>query len=856
MTQLKEFLSNNQIPYNNIWVFISDKLKINGDLHKIPIGEKNNKSLKDVIRTNNNIIFDNEKPIKTKINNKEYILSKKEYESLFICHTLYLKYVENLYCIDIDDKTIKSLDDFNKITNIFKDCPWVAGNTKGIHIYVYIKDIPEYKNQQNAFKNFEGDFININNMWERIDKDINNNSYIPTLEYNNIKDIFKPNLFKQSDDVIKEPIILPDISVIYDTKNKIDLPNLKKYLNGLSTERSDNYSSWTKVVWGINNVCHSNNWSLKIRNELIHDFSKKSNKYNESEVDNFIVNNIKNINNFNGVGIGSIINWFKEDSNEITDLHTPLFTTGLIAEYFKQKYSDNFIVSDEILYFYNGIYWERDDKNHSYLNIFINSVFSKHLNEYAVKKLKDNLDDKSIDDDYKDEKQKKILTFLGEVNKIKNISTRTLIIKDIIIYLTKHDIEWNKNPYLFAFKNKIFDLKNNIEVTSDPLDYISITTGYDYKDDEPENKQKLYDNLINVAFKNPLIGQYYLSILSTGLLGIHMENFFVASGIGGNGKSVINGLMLKTLGNYAYVLPNTVLLSAIKEGGNPQVYGMNYKRFVLCQEPDSKKRICCATVKEITGSSTLNVRDNFQTSENCKITLNLTLLMECNEKPLLDETTQAMARRIRVVPFNSVGLDKSSFDKMSDQEVKDNNYFIMDSYYCSDEFKEKYRITFFNILRGFIKQFIDNKNELPEAPKECKVLTSSYMASSDDFFNWFCDKYEEDTTNKIYYTYNQIYTEFKESDYFYNLTKTDKRKFTMKFFYEMIDKNHFIKKYKKIANSYFNGNQIKSDYVIGWVLKKPEETTTTYPANNVQSKEPSILQTTPVKDQETVTPQK
>jgi hypothetical protein len=121
MTQLKEFLSKNKIPYNNIWIFISDKLKINGDLHKIPIGEKNNKSLKDVIRTNNNIIFDSEKPTKTKINKKEYILSKKEYESLFICHTLYIKYVANLYCIDIDDKTIKSLDDFNKITNIFKN---------------------------------------------------------------------------------------------------------------------------------------------------------------------------------------------------------------------------------------------------------------------------------------------------------------------------------------------------------------------------------------------------------------------------------------------------------------------------------------------------------------------------------------------------------------------------------------------------------------------------------------------------------------------------------------------------------------------------------------------------------------
>lgn len=557
------------------------------------------------------------------------------------------------------------------------------------------------------------------------------------------------------------------------------------------------------------------------------------------------------------MSIGCLINLAKKHNDKgyekwhkkyaYVNLYEPLFTSGLLGEYFGNRYGDKFIVSDEILYFFNGMYWEKDNKNHTNLTKFVNCEFYKDLNKYCVEELTKNDKNESIKDEDRDIIRDKIRELMKNIATIKAVSIREKIIKDIICYTTRSDVEWNKNPYLYAFNNKIFDLKNNVEVEPNPLDYISITTGYDYVDDDEfdtdeyeelpkedkdkpkledkpkkTKKQGLYDKLINVAFKNPAIGEYYLSILSTGLIGIHMENFFVASGVGGNGKSVINGLMMKTLGSYGYVLPNSVLLSAIKEGGNPQVYGMNYKRFVLCQEPDSKKRICCSTVKEITGSDTLNVRDNFQTSDNCKITLNLTLLMECNEKPLLDETTQAMARRIRVVPFNSVGLDKSTFDKMTPEEVKDNNYFIMNSYYCSQKFKDKYRITFFNILRDFIKKFLDNKNELPDAPEECQVLTSSYMASSDDFYNWFCDKYETDESGLVAIKYLEIYDTFTQSDYYDNLSKKDKRKFTKKFFYDMIDKNHFMKKYKKLAKSYHLKKQMDCDYIVGWVLKKPE----------------------------------
>jgi hypothetical protein len=42
-------------------------------------------------------------------------------------------------------------------------------------------------------------------------------------------------------------------------------------------------------------------------------------------------------------------------------------------------------------------------------------------------------------------------------------------------------------------------------------------------------------------------------MLSTGLYGQQIENFFVATGIGGNGKSLLNSQMMETVENYGFV---------------------------------------------------------------------------------------------------------------------------------------------------------------------------------------------------------------------------------------------------------------------------------------------------------------
>ena len=85
------------------------------------------------------------------------------------------------------------MDDFIYKTgvNIFKNCCWVQGNTKGIHIYLKINNMVKISDQQNVYVDFCGDLIKTNNSWERTDKKVYNyTNGLKEFEYEEIKEIF------------------------------------------------------------------------------------------------------------------------------------------------------------------------------------------------------------------------------------------------------------------------------------------------------------------------------------------------------------------------------------------------------------------------------------------------------------------------------------------------------------------------------------------------------------------------------------------------------------------------------------------------------------------------------------------
>jgi len=569
------------------------------------------------------------------------------------------------------------------------------------------------------------------------------------------------------------------VEVKKDINNEDKIEEIRNLIGKLNKERSNDYTNWVNIGFIIYNELGKE--GLKIFDE----FSQLSDKYDKEEVEKKF-KSFKNIES--GLTIKTLKKYVKEDciDNEFDILVN--LTSGGLADYFKANYNKKFIYSNGKLYYFNSVYWKEDDKNKSYLNNFIDEIFYFELLEkfqkYEVKQLKDN------------ENKKEIFKALQEIRKgiekLRNFKTRESVISDICCKLTNNEIKWNEHNNIFCFDNKVYDIDLDKFITPNPLHYINLTSGYSY---DIEYDIKLVDELmilINKIFPNPEVRDIYLTSISTALSGQTLEKFIIANGKGGNGKGVLNELVLGTIGNYSYVLPSNLLLGPLKTGSNPELANCNNKRFILVREPDDKYKLVCSTIKELTGGAEINARLNH--SNDTKTVLKLTLVMECNEKPKLSEATEAIARRLLDIPFVSSFIDKTIYDKLGPDERE--NIYISDIYYKSLEFKNKFKQALFIILTRYYKVYKANNYQLV-IPSIILTRNHNYMSGSDDIYNFIDEYYTKTDNKKDTIKLKEVYENFKNSDYFLNMSKEEKRKNNYKKFCENIQTNMFMKSFIK-----------------------------------------------------------
>ena len=147
---------------------------------------------------------------------------------------------------------------------------------------------------------------------------------------------------------------------------------------------------------------------------------------------------------------------------------------------------------------------------------------------------------------------------------MRSVSSRDKLVKDILRVLTTDYIEFDENPFHLCFLNRVYDLKTGTFITPHYSQYNSMNTGWKWVSGyNPKYKKELEQVLLPQIFPKAESRKLYLMLLATGLFGKVIQHFFIAKGVGGNGKSVIDSLMIRTGGNYAYKLPSTAVLQNI-----------------------------------------------------------------------------------------------------------------------------------------------------------------------------------------------------------------------------------------------------------------------------------------------------
>jgi len=312
--------------------------------------------------------------------------------------------------------------------------------------------------------------------------------------------------------------------------------------------------------------------------------------------------------------------------------------------------------------------------------------------------------------------------------------------KDVLINTDGLDpIETNS---LLNVANGIVDLKTGMLFQHDKEWLITkeIETEFDPKAECP-----FWEHTLELAFDgDQTLISYMKRALGYSLTGDTSEQcFFICWGEdGNNGKSTILETMQSLMGPYAQMSDILVITTPIMDNRvASSLARLPGARLVSMNEANEGQRLSEALVKQMTGGDTLQACHKYKAPFEFKPQFKLWI--RTNDKPILRGTGNAMARRIKLIPFeHPIPADK----RLSRTEVDRN---------LKDEFP--------GILRWCIEGAIEWYKFGLMDPEKVKLATLGYMTESDTVLQFFDECVEEGPNKKI--TKADLYRGYKAWSY-------------------------------------------------------------------------------------------
>jgi putative DNA primase/helicase len=124
----------------------------------------------------------------------------------------------------------------------------------------------------------------------------------------------------------------------------------------------------------------------------------------------------------------------------------------------------------------------------------------------------------------------------------------------------------------------------------------------------------------------------------------------IAHGAGANGKTTFMQAAKSILGDYGQSVPiDTFLVNKHVDTARPDLARLRGSRLVAAVESDSGRRFAEGLIKMVTGQETIVARRLYR--EHFEFAPTFKVIIGTNHRPVIRETTDAIWRRVRLVPF-------------------------------------------------------------------------------------------------------------------------------------------------------------------------------------------------------------
>ena len=459
----------------------------------------------------------------------------------------------------------------------------------------------------------------------------------------------------------------------------------RELLPFLSETRADNYHMWMKIGWLLYNVGEGSQDAL----QLWIDFSKRTTKGNFSETKCVFEWGKMKLDS-EGLTLGTLRYYANEDSpveyskycrarskniilQSIEKNNT--LTPTIAAQALWQHYKSYFVYTSSREWFYfrdhrwnstpDGIELRKKicdlvmpiQEKISSIRTEIRDVDEK-IRDQEEDQEEDEIPVKRFSDKDKQNLDKLRMLLIKEKNALEDTTKKDKIIKECreLFLDTEFSAKLDENVNLMGFTNGVLDLKDGVFRDGRPDDYLSMSTGYDFRpvDDNSPETAEVNDYLVKV-FPDLEVREYFLDQACLLLRGgnIQKKVMIFSDSRGDNSKSICIELIQNTLGQYAIELPTTVLTqkAAQSSQATPEIMRTKGCRFAVCQEPGPTDSINMGMLKLLSGNDKLSGRELYRSQTEFRPQMKLAII--CNKLPRVSTDDAATWNRLRVVPFES-----------------------------------------------------------------------------------------------------------------------------------------------------------------------------------------------------------
>lgn len=535
--------------------------------------------------------------------------------------------------------------------------------------------------------------------------------------------------------------------------------NLKlaeKLLPMLSDERAENYTEWMTIGWVLYNISEGSEEGL----QLWLKFSSRCGDKFDSTKCHYQWDKMKKTD----MTIGTLKYYasidnpekYKEFKKEVSEKLLQDSISGShndIAKILFAEYGNEFVcasISNKTWYQFVGHRWECIEEGiflrEKISSVIVNMFKESRRNVYAVEEQQagDEADEKQMS-----EKVKQLTRIIKD---LKNASFKDNVMKEAreVFYDKRFKDKLDNNPYLIAFKNGVYDLKEDIFRNGRPEDFMSKSMPINFVQFS-ENDEKVMQvySFLEKVFPDTSVRTFFLDTSSEIFVGgNHRKIFQMWTGEGDNGKSITQMFFENMLGNSLSIkIPTTLVCSKKPLSGSawPELARAGGGvRAAWIEEIDESEEIYSGIVKHLTGNDSFVARDLFEKGKDMKeIKPMFKLFFICN-KPVgfVGGGDKALWNRARVIPFEATFCRPDNPAPSTYEEQLRQKRFPMDP-----EFGQK--------IPGLVEAFAwvllqhRTKPKMMVEPEKVRSATNAYRQRNDVYRQFIEECIKECDTSSV-----------------------------------------------------------------------------------------------------------